>query len=608
MDTPFIGDINNNTDRFKDLPDQMNEFLLRHADQGFALLDEQLHFRLINQVLAGISSHSPEEHIGLSLADVWPQLPDNLLADLQTVVADGRSLTDVSLLLNGAQGKQQSWLLSASPLFTGPDRIGGVLLSARLQKTPLTGKSPLLARRVLDNLFTFVGVLSPDGTMLDTNRAPLDAAGIVAEDVIGKKFWDCFWWSYDPQAQQKLKQAVKRAAAGDTSRFDAPIRTAGDKRMMVDFMLAPLQDEEGRVTHLIPSAIDISDRVAGESMLRFSEERFRQVVEHTQDGLILTDNSGRILLVNQRASEMFGYANQEMYSLTVEDLVPDDIRPHHVSLRSGYQHNPQARAMAAMRELYAKRKNGTLFPVEIGLTPLEFPEGTRILATIIDISVQKDIQQNLIRSLNEKTALLNEVHHRVKNNLQVVSSLLSLQSRSVPEEVRSYFDESQGRIKAMALIHQLLYEQKNYDRIETVSYIRRLADLLKRSYFSQARNLTILIDADIEQSYLDLDSALPFGLLINELVTNSIKHAFPDGRAGEIHLSLTSSGPRHCLVIGDNGVGLPAGMGPGQSSSLGFQLVPGLADQMHAELQLLEGPGTVFHLIFNCQDADDEQQ
>ncbi len=588
--------------------------LLGHSELGLAILDCDLRYRVINSTLARFNGLSVEAHLGRSISEVFPHLASVVEPMLLSVIRQGKEISNLEIFAEtpSTPGRRADWLATYRPIKAADGQVSGVLAIAvnhtvELELQRAKEEAATLVRSVIDSLMSFVGIMEPDGTLIDANKAPLDAAGIRLEDVQGKKFWDCFWWSYDPEVQQQLRDAVAVAVKGETVRYDVAIRTADDSRMIIDFMLAPLKNAQGDIVYLIPSAIDITARIAGENMLKYSEERFRRVVESTQDGLILVDEEGRIQLVNRRSTEMFGYDSEQMYRLTIEALVPDSIKSAHGNLRRGYLKAPQARAMAAMRELYARRSDGSLFPVEIGLTPLNFPEGIRILATIVDISVQKNIQQNLIRSLNEKTALLNEVHHRVKNNLQVVSSLLSLQARSVPEEVRGYFDESQGRIKAMALIHQLLYEQKNFDRIEAVSYMRRLGDLLHRSYFSAMRNVQLVIESEQEKSYLTLDVALPFGLLINELVTNAIKHAFPDRDSGEIRLTLSEGPQQKQLIIADNGVGLPDGVRPGVSHSLGFQLIPGLVEQMHATLQVLDTEGAVFQLTISDKGVSDEQ-
>jgi PAS domain S-box-containing protein len=136
--------------------------------------------------------------------------------------------------------------------------------------------SEQFTRRLLDNLFAFVGVMHPDGTLVQANRAPLDAAGITADDVVGRKFWDCHWWSYDADVQQQLREAVDAANRGRIVRYDVPVRMTGDELMWIDFQLAPLYDAHGRITHLVPSAMDVSARKAAEEVLRESEAAERR--------------------------------------------------------------------------------------------------------------------------------------------------------------------------------------------------------------------------------------------------------------------------------------------------------------------------------------------
>ncbi len=579
--------------------------LLESTDLGIAVFDHELRYRHINQTLAGFNGMSAEDHLGKTVWDVLPSLAPAIVPELTAVLETGIGLPDLKFN-PGEENGQDYWEASYLPIKDEEGQTIGVLATAtnRTMEYALEQarrESHDLVRRIIDSLFTFVGILTPDGTVVDANRSPLEAAGITLDDVVGKKYWDCFWWNYSPAVQRQLREAVLQASEGETVRYDVVVRTIGDTRITIDFMLSPLRDSNGRITYLIPSANDITERIDRESELRFSEERFRRVFEATADGLLMIDESGAITLVNSRAAEMFGYEQNEMYDLKVEDLVPESHRERHRHDRTRYQNMPQPRAMAAMRELFAERRDGSRFPVEVGLTPLEFPEGTRILATIMDVSIQKDIQKSLVDALLEKTSLLNEVHHRVKNNLQVVSSLLNLQSRGVPEDVRKHFDESQGRVKAMALIHQQLYEQKSYEQIEAVSYLKNLCDLMRRSYTGATSHISIDIHSDNGQVYLMMDQALPFGLLVNELVTNAIKHAFIGRESGTIEISLIQDEKMTEVMVRDDGIGLPENVELSTTRSLGFQLIPGLAEQLEAELTLIRSEGTRFEFRFATQ-------
>lgn len=590
--------------------------LLDQSGMGVAVLDRALVYRYVNATLARFNGPPVTAHIGHSIYEVLPGLADQAAPLLNEVIDSGQARRNFEIRVPtpSVPDEDSLWLASYLPVWSGApheSEVIGVLAIAEnetlVQQIERSRREASeLVRRVLDSLFAFVGILDLDGTVLDANQAPLEAAGIGIEDVVGQKFWDCFWWNYDPQLQACMRDWVQGAAQGEVFRSDVQIRVLDDSRMTIDFMLAPLRDTSGRITHLIPSASDVSDRVAGEQQLKASEDRFRRVVNSTLNGLLLTDRQGAIHLVNPRACEMFGYSEESMLTLHVEDLVPDGVHHHHGQLREGYFEHPEARGMAIQRELFARRSDGSMFPVEVGLTPLYFESELRVLATVVDVSIQKTIQNRLQKALNEKTSLLNEVHHRVKNNLQVVSSLLNLQARNLPDEARHYFQESQDRIRAMALIHQLLYEQKSFDSVDAVSYVHRLVSLLKRSYCADFQKIRLRVDAPAELP-VSLAVAQPFGLLINELVTNAIKHAFVGRSGGEIGIELIDESDGVRIRIRDDGIGLPAGVVPGKSKSLGFQLVPGLVEQMGAQLTLLPGVGTCFEICFDRGDCGHEQ-
>jgi len=585
--------------------------LMARHELGIAVLDDQLRYQSINPLLARFNGPSVEEHIGRSVWEVLPKLAPLVVPELERVISTGKGIHDLRITgeTPSLEGRDGYWEASYLPIFNDSRRVVGILaiavnrtLEHELERTK--EESHQLVRRILDNLFTFVAILSPDGILLDANRSPLEAAGVQLNDVIGKRYWDCIWWNYSPETQKQLRDAIVVAGAGKVVRYDVPIRTVGDTRITIDFMLSPLFDDDGNVTHLVASANDISDRKTRETELMYSEERFRRVFDSTADGLIMIDEAGRIMLANKSVARMFGYSPAEVFDLTVEDLVPVHIRERHRRDRVRYQVHPEPRAMAAMRELFARRKDGSEFPVEIALTPLQFPEGTRILATVVDISIQKNIQSTLIKALKEKTALLNEVHHRVKNNLQVVSSLLSLQARSLPGDLADYFNESQDRVKAMALMHQQLYEQKTYESIDAVQYSRELMGLIQRSHLGRFKAIQTQVECEETEVILSMDQALPFGLLLNELITNAMKHAFDQKEAGVIRVVLGQSDTETSVIVEDDGCGIPLDMELGKCRSLGFQLIPGLVEQLEGQIELIRDQGSKFIITFKTEGSE----
>jgi len=193
--------------------------------------------------------------------------------------------------------------------------------------------------------------------------------------------------------------------------------------------------------------------------------------------------------------------------------------------------------------------------------------------------------------LREKEVLLREIHHRVKNNLQVISSLLSLQSHEIRDpQVVQIFLECQHRIRSMALVHESLYSSSTLSRIEMRPYMTRLTEQLAKSYATDHR---VRVRVEVDELWMMIDRAVPCGLLLNELVTNALKHAFPDGRSGEVVVGLRRQEGLRVLSVHDSGVGLPSGIDIAHAPSLGLRLVQALTQQLGGRLAI-EGPGARF--------------
>jgi two-component sensor histidine kinase len=225
-----------------------------------------------------------------------------------------------------------------------------------------------------------------------------------------------------------------------------------------------------------------------------------------------------------------------------------------------------------------------------------------------DIARRKRAEEQLQASLQEKEALLKEVHHRVKNNLQLISSLLSLQAARIAEPaVAELFAESQNRVHSMALVHENLYRAGNFARISMATHIQNLCAHLSGAYGVQSRRLELAIRiGDVE---LDLDRAVTCGLIVNELVSNALKHAFPDGRAGRVCVELQPYGDKQqLLVVGDNGIGLPADLDYHRAESLGLQLVDKLTQQLHGTIAVNRAGGTTFTITYDADGRGERER
>jgi len=361
------------------------------------------------------------------------------------------------------------------------------------------------------------------------------------------------------------------------------------------------------VTALILAAV-VAERLRSEQIAQESGERFRLVVEAAPNAMVMVDQVGRVVLVNSQAEELFGYPREELMGQSVDLLVPGPMRAKHPGYRSSFFSKPVARPMGAGRDLYGLRKDGGTVAVEIGLNPLTTNEETFVLASIIDITERKRAEEQIGASLQEKEILLKEIHHRVKNNLQIISSMLNLQAKSIKDSRASeMFRESQNRVRSIALIHEKLYESKNLSDLDLTDHIRSLVSYLFRSYGAHPDRIVPRVR--VKDGFLGMDTAIPCGLIINELVSNSLKYAFPEGRQGEISVELLrDNDDRFTLVVSDDGVGFPKDLDFRNTATLGLQLVNTLTDQLKGSIELRSHAGTKFALTFAAPGRKKERE
>lgn len=335
-------------------------------------------------------------------------------------------------------------------------------------------------------------------------------------------------------------------------------------------------------------------------MVRFlnSPELLAKILELADDAIITVDDQQRILMFNHGAERVFGYTFQEVSGEPLDVLLPVRFVAAHRQHVAGFAESPvNARRMGERREILALRKDGTEFPAEASISKTVGEHGPMFTVILRDITQRVANEERIRTSLREKEALLREIHHRVKNNLQVVSSLLNLQARGVSEDsTRRMFEESRNRILSMSLLHESLYQSSSLSRIDFAEYIQQLASHLFRSYGASADR--IRYRPALDKLFLNLDAAVPCGLIINELVSNALKYAFPDNRAGEIRIEFRElPGDKVRLIVADDGIGIGNKMAT--AKTLGLRLVHTLAEQLDAKVEVISPPGTEIRLTFS---------
>lgn len=328
------------------------------------------------------------------------------------------------------------------------------------------------------------------------------------------------------------------------------------------------------------------------------DPKFKVFMDAAPDAIVIVRSTGEIVVVNSLAEELFGYSNTEMVGLSVDALVPEHFQGAHVTHRNNYYRDPKTRPMGAGRSLVGRKRDGGEIPIEISLSPLETEEGIFITSIIRDITDRRRVQEQLQASLREKESLLKEIHHRVKNNLQITSSLLKLQSEHIHDpSTQQMFVDSQSRIRSMALVHEKLYQTTDLSRINFQEYVKSLADLIFTSLGMNRNKIKFTISEQLV--HLSVETAIPCGLIINELLSNCVKHSFLGNRTGTITVNICRKNEVIEIVVADDGIGLPQNFDINRSETLGLQLVRTLVDQLQGKLNVSNQAGAHFAIRFS---------
>ena len=344
---------------------------------------------------------------------------------------------------------------------------------------------------------------------------------------------------------------------------------------------------------------DISERKAVELALWESEERFRKLLQNIPSVAVQGYGMDGITTYwNQASEELYGYTASEAMGCNLLDLIIPEamksgVRAAMAGMAAGGQVIPAA-------ELTLRHKDGSPVEVFSSHTQVQIQGRAREMFCLdIDISERKRADAALRESLHEKESLLKELHHRVKNNLQIISSLLRLQAGQLDNPgARAALQDMQNRVRSMALIHEHLYRSENLAAVDLAAYLQNLCQQLFRAQVATPGALHLQLALD--PVHLEIDQAIPCGLLVNELVSNALKHAFPDGRRGEVRVELRAlaDGAGWRLRVADDGVGLPADFDLQQLTTLGLKLVVDLTRQLGGRLEIGAGPGAVFEMEY----------
>jgi PAS domain S-box-containing protein len=343
----------------------------------------------------------------------------------------------------------------------------------------------------------------------------------------------------------------------------------------------------------------VINRKRNEAELAEKEQFLSSIFRSIQDGLCVLDKNFNILEANPAAEKWFDLTlpleGQKCYQAFYGRPEPCEPCPTRRALETGL---PSMEVIPFFRADNRETRWLEIFAFPLVDRKSGLTSGA--IEYIRDITDRKITENQLKESLREKDILLRELHHRVKNNMQVISSLLNLQANHTSDPVaREMFRETQRRIRSMALVHEQLYQSANLSRINFASYLDHLSSHLFQSCGVSTHR--VKLKKQTEEIFLEVNTAIPLGMIFNEILTNSLKHAFPGEREGEIRITLTRVEANRCLLeVADNGVGLPEDFSLEESQTLGLQIVHTLSQQIQAEIKIDRSQGTSFQIFFSC--------
>ncbi len=477
-------------------------------------------------------------------------------------------------------------------------------------------------RQILDNLPNSVFVINVHDTGLfsiqDVNKAQLAFINKERDEIVGKYTHEVF----PQEVADHLKTVYQRCVnKGERISYEEKINLPDKGERYYLTTLTPQKEDDDSITSLVGTSIDITEQKLTEQSLRKSEEQYRGFVQNSTEGIYLFEfkepidtslppleqaslffKHGYLAACNEAMAEMYGYEDSSVIvGKRLEFFFGSEKNEHNIEyfkniIDSGYK------IKDALSIELDKDGNTKYFLNNISGV-VENGKLSRVWATQKDVTVEKTSEKQLQESLTEKNTLLSEIHHRVKNNLAVVSGMMQLQAYETDNDsLKEKLYDSVVRIKTMATVHELLYQSQSFSNLEFSDTLTKLVENISETLQT---NTDVDVDIDSELIHLNINQAIPASLIVNEVLTNTYKHAFPDKEEGKISFCLSESNDLITIEITDDGVGFPANGNPEQSS-LGVHLIDVLSQQIEANYKYINrenGKGTYFSMSFKRTDS-----
>ncbi|MCP2726896.1 PAS domain-containing sensor histidine kinase [Limnofasciculus baicalensis] len=459
-------------------------------------------------------------------------------------------------------------------------------ISNRKQIEEALHQSQFLIQQITDTTpqILYIHDLTTQGNIY-VNRQIFEILGYLPEkpQQEGRRFFISTLHPHDLPTVLEHMNGFTNVADGEVREVEYRIKHAnGTWRWLCNRDVVFSRTSDGLPKQILGTARDITQGKLIEMALWESESRLHTLVNSISDGVLLVDYQGIIRFVNAESLNLFG--------LSLEKLVDSEFGIPSL--------------VGEMTELAVNHPTRGLVILEMRTAQTLWQGEYVYVVTLRDISDRKKADELIQASLREKEVLLKEIHHRVKNNLQIISSLLRLQANRIEDEgVRVILQESQSRVESMALVHESLYRSENFSQIDFTQYVENLAANLFRTYNVHLESNSFKLHV-ADGLFISLAQAVPCGLIINELISNALKHGFPNRSDGEVSLTLETSSNRHAiLTVGNKGNTLPVDFDLQKTQSMGLKLVITLVKQLKGMIEIERGDITLFKIQFPLSEV-----
>ena len=476
----------------------------------------------------------------------------------------------------------------------------GTLLIGLILNTLIQFEKRAVALKESEARWRSLTETSPDHILtLDTDLkiqfANFAAPGLTVKELIGTPLYQYVEGKEKQSGVKVILESVLNT--GKQKSYETVYNTPGSEPMYYESSVVPRVLEGSKdIIGLTVSSRNISDRKNSEKKLLESEEKYRILFQRESDAIFIYDpDTTNILDANEATSKMYGYNHDELISMSCLKFSAEVKES--TSAIDKIRGNGEINVPIRLHQ----KKDGTIFPVEIAGYSLLLHKKNVMFAVSKDITERKKAEDQIKASLFEKETLLHEIHHRVKNNMQVINSLLKLQANSIQDnQIKDVLKDSQSRVYAMSAVHETLHGSEKLSEIDLKSYLSKITTAVFQTYSTDYRK--VKLRGDVENSPVSINQAYPLGLIINELISNSLKYAFPDEREGEISVSIQRRDRELEMIINDDGIGIPDRLDWRNSKSLGLKLVQTLVEnQLDGTIDMESKNGTKFTIKFNIE-------